>query len=320
MIRMFLLVASVLVFYLEGIAAEPGCGQNQPPAVTTMTKKSITVARGRFSYREGGNASGEAVVMVHGWPESSYCWEGVAANLNKNLRVIAPDLRGLGDSVRTLDVSAYQKVELAKDIVAILDRLGITSFYLVGHDWGGIVAQEIAFLIPDRVKKIAIINIPVLTNAAASKDVSAYMASIGFKPYWYQYFQQQENLPETMITGNERVWVEHFFGEKGKDGTIPKEAIDEYVRCYQIRNTPATAANLYRTMTEDYKHWATLSGKFAMPGLYIYGNQDTVITRANTTHLEDCFDSIKVEELEAAHFVMDEKPKEVAGLLNNFLN
>ncbi len=258
--------------------------------------------------------------MIHGWPENSFCWDGVAANLNTNLRVIAPDLRGLGDSPRTTAVASYQKLELAKDIMGMLDAMGITSYYLVGHDWGGAVAQEIAFQAPTKVKKLVIINFPILTNQKGAAAVKDYMCSVGYRPYWYQYFQMQANLPEAMIKGNEDLWVKHFFGTKATDGAIPSAVINEYVRCYKISNTPLTAANLYRSMSLDYQHWATLSGKFAMPGLYIYGNQDTVIIKANTENLTDCFNSITVTEIAAGHFVMDEKPKEVAAALNNFLN
>jgi pimeloyl-ACP methyl ester carboxylesterase len=284
-----------------------------------MKTSKITVSRGTFSIRDRGNKDGFPVVMIHGWPESSYCWEGVTAFLDPNWRVIAPDLRGLGDSERTMDVKAYQKVELAKDIIDVLDAMNIKDFFLVGHDWGGIVAQELAFLVPDRVKKFVIMNIPILTNIKGAEEVAKAMIAIRYFPYWYQYFQMQPLLPEVMIKGNERLWVSYFFGQKGKDGIIPKEAIAEYIRCYSIENTPATAASLYRSMPLDAQHWATLIGKrFTMPSLYIYGNEDTVIIPANITYLEDCFDAIQVVQVKASHFLQEEKPKEVADAINAF--
>jgi len=285
----------------------------------TMKTSKISVPRGTFNVRDRGNKDGLPVVMLHGWPESSYCWEGVTAWLDPHLRVIAPDLRGLGDSERTIDVKAYQKVELARDMIEVIDALGIKEFFLVGHDWGGIVAQELALLIPERVKKLVILNIPILTNIKGAEEVAKAMIAMRYLPYWYQYFQMMPGLPEVMIKGNERAWVSFFFGKKGQDGTIPAEAVAEYIRCYSIENTPATAASFYRSMALDAPHWAALPGKrFTMPSLYIYGNEDTVIVPANITHLEDCFDSIKVEQVKAAHFLQEEKPQEVANLMNNF--
>jgi pimeloyl-ACP methyl ester carboxylesterase len=139
-------------------------------------------------------------------------------------------------------------------------------------------------------------------------------------PFWYQYFQQQPRLPETMIKGNENVWIRHFFGKAGMDGTIPGEAIEEYVRCYSIDDTPATGASYYRSMRLDGEHWATLAGKkFGMPSLYIHGHRDTVVIPEFLNHIEDGFDSIRVESVDAAHFVQEEKPREVAQLMNDFL-
>ena len=284
-----------------------------------MKTRKIDLSRGRFNIREGGNPDGRPVVMLHGWPESSYCWEAPAQHLDPSLRIIAPDLRGLGDSERTLNTAAYQKAELAKDIIEILDSLKIDSFFLVGHDWGGIVAQEMAFLVPQRVKRLVILNISIINNAAGTLEALQKIYAQGGLPFWYQYFQQQPRLPEAMIKGNERVWVSYFFGKAGMDGTIPAEAIDEYVRCYSIENTPATAASYYRVRNRDVEHWKTLAGKkFSMPSLYIHGHKDSVIIPEFLNHIEECFAWVQVESIAAAHFVQEEKPQEVAQLINDF--
>ena len=274
-----------------------------------METRKITTSRGEFNLREGGKKDGFPVVMLHGWPESSYCWEGVAAHLNPELRVIAPDLRGLGDSERTMEMKAYQKAELAKDMAELLDALKIGPFFLVGHDWGGIVAQELALLVPERVTRMVIMNIAVLTNPVGTLEARNKIFSKGGVPFWYQYFQQQPMLPETMIKGNENVWIRYFFGKAGMDGTIPGDAIEEYVRCYSIENTPATGASYYRSMALDGERWATLAGKrFGMPSLYIHGHRDTVIIPEFLNHIEDGFDSIEVASVDAAHFLQEEKP------------
>ncbi|MBU1196426.1 MAG: alpha/beta hydrolase [Proteobacteria bacterium] len=285
-----------------------------------MDTRKITTPRGEFNLREGGKKDGFPVVMLHGWPETSYCWEGVAKHLNPSLRIIAPDLRGLGDSERTMKMEAYQKVELAKDIISLLDTIDINEFFLAGHDWGGIVAQELALLVPERVKRLVILNIAVLTNPVGTMEARSVIFSTGGVPFWYQYFQQMPILPETMIKGNENVWVRFFFGQAGKDGTIDPKALEEYVRCYSIENTPATAAFYYRSMQLDAAHWVTLAPKkFPMPGLYIHGTRDTVIIPAFLNHIEDGFESIEVKTVDAAHFLQEEKPKEVAQLMNDFL-
>jgi pimeloyl-ACP methyl ester carboxylesterase len=284
-----------------------------------MKKHTMTVSRGTFHIRESENGDGQPVVMLHGWPESSHCWEAVATFLDPNLRMIAPDLRGLGDSERTMDVKAYRKAELAKDILEIVDALGIDTFFLVGHDWGGIVAQELALLAPRRVKRLALMNIAVLTNPKGTQKGRDIIFAKGGIHFWYQYFQQQPMLPEAMIKGNEAVWIRYFFGREIHEGTIPAESIDEYIRCHSIENTPATAASYYRTMRHERQHWdAMAEKKFPMPGLYIHGIKDAVILPAFMEHMEDGFDSVEVVSIDAGHFVQEEKPREVAAQLNDF--
>jgi len=285
-----------------------------------MKSTKVAVPRGTFNVRDRGNADGFPLVMLHGWPESSYCWEALTPFLNEKLRVIAPDLRGLGDSERTLEPLLYQKAELAKDVVEILDALHIDAFYLTGHDWGGTVAQEVALLAPERVKRFVIMNIPVITNAKGFQEAIKVMRDRGSVPQWYQYFQWQPGLAEAMIPGNEDVWIRYFFGRAGREGKIPAEAIAEYIRCYRIPYTPATGAGYYRNMKQDAKRWAALAGvKFPMPTLYVYGNHDPVIIPEYLNHIEEVFDSIRVVQIEADHFVQEQEPKAVAALLNDFL-
>lgn len=284
-----------------------------------MESKKLSVSRGTFNVRDRGNSDATPLVMIHGWPESSYCWEAIIPFLNENLRVIAPDLRGLGDSERTMDPDCYRKQELGRDVLKIIDNLGVDRFLLAGHDWGGAVAQEIALAAPNRVSRLVIMNIPVITNSRGNAEAMKIMQSRGSVPFWYQYFQQQPNLAEAMIPGNEEVWIRYFFGKAGLEGRIPEDAISEYIRCYSIENTPATGAYYYRAMRKDAKRWKELAGtKFSMPSLYIYGNRDVVIIPEYLNHIEDCFEDIKVVEVEAEHFLQEEQPEAVATILNDF--
>ncbi len=286
-----------------------------------MNTYKITVPRGTFHVRDSGNTDGYPVIMVHGWPESSYCWEPVRPFLDDGLRIIAPDLRGLGDSERTLDPPLYQKRELAKDVVEVIDALGIGEFFLVGHDWGGNVVQEMAYAIPDRIKKLVVMNFPILSNSVGNAEAMAVHQRYGSVAFMYQYFQQQKGLPEAMIKGNEEVWIRWCFGKAGREGLIPPDAIEEYIRCYKIENTPATGANYYRNMKHDVKRWQELAGrKLTMPSWYLYGNLDMVIIPPYLNHIEECFDQlVEVRQLPAGHFLQEEQPEAVARCLNSFL-
>ena len=281
--------------------------------------RSIDTERGRFTWREGGNPAGTPVVMIHGWPESSWCWAPVSDHLKPGLRVIAPDLRGLGDSERTEGAEHYRKQNLAQDVIAVMDALGIEHFQLVGHDWGGVVAQEMALAEPERVQRMVILNIAIINNLRGNQEVIEKVRGSGGAQYWYQHFMQTKGLPEAMIPGAETEWLGYFLKLANRE-PFPEEAFNEYVRTFRIPGTPHTSANYYRTFHDDAKRWATLADYvWPMPGLYIYGNQDHVILPEYLNHIEECFKSIRVREVEAGHFLQEEKPDEVAKYLSEFL-
>ena len=281
--------------------------------------RSIDTERGHFTWREGGAPAGTPVVMIHGWPESSWCWASVNEHLKPGLQVIAPDLRGLGDSERTQGAEHYRKQNLAQDVIAMLDALGIEHFQLVGHDWGGVVAQEMALAVPERVERMVILNIAIINNLRGNQEAIEKVRSSGGAQYWYQHFMQTEGLPEAMIPGAEAEWLGTFLKLANRE-PFPEEAFNEYVRTFRIPGTPHTSANYYRTFHDDAKRWATLADHvWPMPGLYIYGNRDHVILPEYLNHIEDCFESISVREVEAGHFLQEEQPEAVAEYLNGFL-
>lgn len=275
-------------------------------------------ARGRFFVRDTGGAF-PPLVMLHGWPESSYCWEPLMPLLSSAFRLIRPDLRGMGDSERTLDRKAYLKTELAQDMLALLQKMEVDTFGLVGHDWGGVVAQEMALAAPERIRALALLNIIVINNApgmaAAMERLKKYGATIS----WYQTFQQQDHLAEAMIPGNEEVWLSHFL-RLAKKKPFPLDAKQEYIRTFKIPGTATTSANYYRTQYEDMQRWRTLPGqKFKMPGLYLHGQRDIVIIPEYHLGFADCFEAeARVISLDEGHFIQEEDPQGVAQALGGF--
>lgn len=274
----------------------------------------IETARGRVHVRDSG--SGVPLVLLHGWPESSYCWEPVLSYLGNGFRLIRPDLRGLGDSERTPDTEAYQKSELAQDIIALLDEMGVSDFGLVGHDWGGAVAQEVAIAVPERVQRLSIMNIHLLNNAVGLAAANKAHAARQYRSYWYQYFMQIPKLSDVLIQGNERMFLSVFLrGNKGWE--FPADAVDEYVRCYQIDGTPGTGANYYRAMALDAARWRTLKDhRYQMPTLLLYGEHDPVVIKEFLEGHEACFDDVRLQFVDASHFVQEEQPAAVGQALN----
>ena len=281
-------------------------------------QNSIQTSRSKVAYRTYGDNNHPPLVLVHGWPQSSYCWHEVAQYLNA-FYVIAPDLRGLGDSERTLDLNCYSKDELGKDLFALADALNIDHFYLGGHDWGSAVVQEMALAQPERIKKLVLINMMIVNNFEGKKKAAEKLVKGMFKSSWYQFFQSIPDFPEAMIAGKEDIWIRFF--SRGISRPIPEEAIAEYTRCYKIPHTITTGANLYRTIPMDRARWQNYANqKISVPTHIIHGELDPVIVKEFLYKAETAFEQpVEITYLKGGHFICDEKPEEVAHVLQKFL-
>lgn len=284
---------------------------------------TMDTPRGRFAYRDSraDRQADATVVFLHGWPESSACWEGVLTYLPSRYRYLRPDLRGMGDSERTPERSAYEKHQLAQDIITLLNELGVQECILVGHDWGGIVAQEIALAEPERVRKLVVLNISLIVNSQGNKLAQQKLRESGNRSLWYQTFMQIPQLAEAMIPGNEEVWLRTFLRSADVSRPYPEETFQEVLRTFRITGTAGSTANFYRSMKTDMNRWASLAGRrFAMPGLYIYGVLDPVIIPEYLEDAADCFPALDIVRIDnAAHFVQDEQPEAVAAAIRHFI-
>src|SRR5262245_53949641 len=101
------------------------------------------------------SGSGQAVLLLHGFPDSGYLWRHQVPRLNTaGVRTIVPDLRGFGQSDRPADVAAYAMPHLIGDVVGLLDALNVERVHVVGHDWGAALAWALAAMQPDRVEAL----------------------------------------------------------------------------------------------------------------------------------------------------------------------
>lgn len=107
------------------------------------------------------HGTGPAVLMLHGWPDSSRLWRNqVPALVEAGFRVIAPDLRGFGRSDMPQDVETYELAALLSDVVGITDALEVDRTHVVGHDWGAALGWEMAIHVPERVNRLVVISVP----------------------------------------------------------------------------------------------------------------------------------------------------------------
>ena len=209
----------------------------------------------QMHYVIGGQ--GDPVVLLHGWPETWYSWHRVIPALAKNYTVIAPDLRGLGDSSKP--PTGYDGKTVAEDIHQLVTQLGFRTIFLVGHDIGTQVAYSYAAEHPTEVRKLVVMELPIP----------------GFTPprlegkIWWFIFHQTPNVPEALVQGKEMMYLSWFFrGLPYNPSAITEADINEYVNHYSAPGGMRAGFEYYRAFPQDaIQNMNYLKTKLTMPVL-----------------------------------------------------
>ena len=249
---------------------------------------------------------GDPLLLLHGWPQSWYCWHKIMPALSQHYSIIAPDLRGLGDSSRPLE--GYDKATVAEDIRKLVhDHLNIDRYFVIAHDWGGPVAYCLAATYPEHVRKL------VMLDTAVPGDGSDGFSQKGRR--WHHAFHRTADLPEALVAGREDVYLGWFYRNYGyQPGAISPADMEEYLRTYRQPGALRAGFAYYRAMDQDIAHNESLrkKGKLAMPILALGGGKafgrggDTldsmkrVATDVRGGIIEDC-----------GHWMQEEQPEQV---------
>jgi pimeloyl-ACP methyl ester carboxylesterase len=184
--------------------------------------------------------SGPAIVLLHGFPQTHLMWRHVAAALADEHTVICPDLRGYGESDKPERAGAYAKREMARDVIAVSERLGFEQFALVGHDRGALVAFRAALDHPRNVTHLA--SLDVLPTIDMWEVMHGVSAAVGFHLY---LMAQPPGLPERMIAAS----ADEFFGH-----FLDLWAIDPHAIAPEVRKRYLEASrNAVPSIVADYR-------------------------------------------------------------------
>jgi pimeloyl-ACP methyl ester carboxylesterase len=277
----------------------------------TFTHHMASVNGVQIHYVMGGQ--GDPVVLLHGWPETWYAWHKVMPALAQNYTVIAPDLRGLGDSSKP--PTGYDGITVAEDIHQLVTQLGFNTISLVGHDIGTQVAYSYAATHPTEVEKLAVMELTI-----------PGFAPPGRTPIWWAIFHQTPDVPEALVQGKEMMYLSWFLrGLAFNPAAITQEDINEYVSHYSAPGGMRAGFEYYRAFPEDAMqnqnysktklpmpvlalgggYLPVLGGNISMPSI-IYGMQQ----------LAENVQGIKVPN--SGHFIPEEQPQFVINQLSNF--
>jgi pimeloyl-ACP methyl ester carboxylesterase len=190
--------------------------------------------------------TGDAVVLLHGWPETSYAWRKIIPALSERVAVLAPDLRGAGHSERR---GPYDKATMAADVLALCDLLGHRRIVAVGHDMGAIVAYALAAVYPDRVTKLVVLEM-ILPGFGLEE---ATHIRRGFSTMWHiPLHLAPRGHAEALTHGREDVYLHRFLHDSLYDPTsLTDEDRAHYLRAYQAPGAMAAGFEWYRTLFDD---------------------------------------------------------------------
>lgn len=217
--------------------------------------------------------AGAPVVLLHGWPQTWFMWRDVMPLLAPHCALIAPDMRGLGDSSRP--ETGYDKMTVARDIAALMAQLGHNQFRVVAHDWGGPVAFALAAQFPERVLSMAIFDAPVLGDGGP----------IEHHGRWHFGFHALPGLAEALTQGREDVYLRFFYRFGGaQPDAISEDAQAEYVRAYAQPGAMTAGFNYYRAVPQDIADTTAFreAGKWLDMPILVYGGDPNTRGRGMT--------------------------------------
>ena len=211
--------------------------------------------------------AGEPVVLVHGIPQTSHEWRHVMPRLAGRYTVIAPDLRGLGDSTRP--AGGYDKKTLGADIPSlVIDHLGFDRFHLVGHDWGGPVAFSVAADNPRAVRTLTILDVVIPGDGGDFSQGGRR---------WHHALFRTPDLPEQLFCGREEIVIDWLFENYGfRADCIAQEDRAEFLRTYKKPGAFRALLEIYRALprdAEDNKENLARNGRLKMPVLALGGDR-----------------------------------------------
>ncbi len=278
----------------------------------------IDVSGATIHLRRGG--SGPPLLLLHGNPLTHVMWHKIAPRLAEDFAVVATDLRGYGDSSKPdggPDHSGYSFRAMATDQVEVMATLGFNSFYVCGHDRGARVAHRMALDHPERVKRVAFLDIVpthhVLSHISKEWAVDSY--------HWF-FMAQPYDYPEQMLInyGLER-YIRRKLDKKGvgMSGFTP-EALAEYIRCCTPENVHAVCEDYRAAIGIDLAHdEADLHRKLAMPALVLWGERSHVHRSFKPIEawLERATD-VRGKMLPCGHYPAEQLPDETYAELRAF--
>ncbi|MEM9219388.1 MAG: alpha/beta hydrolase [Cyanobacteria bacterium P01_F01_bin.150] len=263
-----------------------------------------------------GPPSAPLVILLHGFPEAWFGWRHqIPALAVAGYRVWAPDQRGYNLSDKPRDIKAYQIDTLAADIVGLIDAAQVEKAYIVGHDWGAAVAWWLALHYPERIERLAILNVP---HPTVMNDFLHHNWQQQLKS-WYMYFFQIPGLPELGASVGNWALLGRSLQLSSTTNIFTEETLQQYRQAWSQPHAYTSMLNWYRAALR-YPPKLPDNPRISVPTLMIWGTEDQFLEREMVQPSIDLCDDGVLELLEGvSHWVNHEAPEQVNQLLQDFL-
>ena len=254
-------------------------------------------------------------------------WHKIAPALAEQFSVVIPDLRGYGDSSKPFEegnLEIYCKRNMAKDQVEVMEKLGFSSYHVVGHDRGARVGLRLALDFPDRV--LSFTPLDVVPSETAFRNMNS---DLSFAWFHWHLMRQPYPLPETLIGNSAKVYLDFLFERwTAVEGAITNEAYQEYLRCFNNTETIRSTCLDYRSVEQDILHdQLDLKNKLKCPVLVLWaGNMQKRKgwQTGNVLNMIDVWkeraENVIGRSIDSGHFLPEESPDDVLIELVNFFN
>lgn len=252
---------------------------------------------------------GDSVFLLHGYAQNSHMWRPLIAELSRTRTVIAPDLRGFGQSAKP--VTGYDKTTMAQDIHALAGSLGYKRIGIAGHDIGLMVAYAYAAQYPNEVDRIALMD--------------AFLPGVGdwtkvwlLRDLWHFHFYGE--TPLKLVTGRERTYFEHFWNDFAADRTKSVSERDRriYAKAYARPGAMRAGFEVFKAFEQDARDFAAFAKtKLTMPMLVLSGEKaggQFLIDQGRM--VDDKVEGVIIKG--SGHWLIDEAPDQVIAKLVSF--